>query len=230
MKKIKEELGEWYDLLHLEFTKDYMKRLSANLRVARMKTTILPLKENVFRAYRLTQPNDIKVVILGQDPYHSLIEQQPIANGLAFSCVETLDKIPPSLRNIFKELEEDIGFIPYHNPDLERWAKQGVFLLNTTLTVQQNLPNSHHDWGWKLFTHKTIETLCKMDKPIVYLLWGRIAQEYINLIPNHQCAIVSSHPSPFSAYRGFFGTKPFSRANEWLIQHKLQPINWLKDS
>lgn len=151
------------------------------------------------------------------------------ANGLAFSVDESLEKIPPSLRNIFKEIERDIGFQPYHNPDLERWATQGVFLLNRSLTTREGLAGFHSDIGWHTFTEKTIDILCKQNKHIVYMLWGKDAQQIMNKIPKHQSIITTSHPSPLSAWRGFNKSGCFSKANEYLIKHKQEPIDWLKD-
>jgi uracil-DNA glycosylase len=223
---LKSQLGDWYEILRTEFSKEYMKELSKKLRIARLYADIYPAKDDVFRAYRLTSPKNLKILILGQDPFHT----PNMANGLCFSVNEQInERIPPSLRNIFKEIESDIGFQPYHNPDLERWAKQGVMLLNTTLTVQRNMPNSHADWGWHNFTGKTIEHICNMDNPVLFMLFGRVAQQFAPMIPNHHGMIITAHPSPFSAYRGFFGTKPFSRANEWLINNNKQPIDWLKN-
>lgn len=221
---LEQQLGEWYNvnLVRYEFTKDYMRKLRAILRVERMKHTIRPSSDNVFRAYRETAPEDVKVVILGQDPY-----PHQAANGLAFSANESLEEIPISLKNIFRELESDIGFQPYHNPDLGRWARQGVFLLNTSLTVRDKQPGSHSNIGWKQFTKKTLEHLYKMDRPIVFLLWGREAHYYGTDIPQPHKVFYSSHPSPHTAVRGFFGTKPFSRANEVLEEHYNTKINWL---
>lgn len=223
---LREQLGKWYDvnLVRYEFTKEYMKKLSAILRVERMNHTIRPTKENTFRAFRLTPPDEVKVVILGQDPY-----PHESANGLAFSSNETLGDIPPSLKNIFKEVEDDIGFQPYHNPDLARWAKQGVFLLNTCLTVRDKHPGSHSDIGWQRFTKTALQHLYRQERPIVFLLWGRQAHYYGTDIPEPHKVFYSGHPSPYTAVRGFFGTKPFSRANEVLEEHYNTKIDWLKN-
>ena len=187
-----------------------------------MKHTIYPSSKNVFRAYRLTPPTRVKVCLIAQDPYpHSC------ANGLAFSSDESMEEIPRSLQNIFEEVNNDIGYQPYHNPNLERWAKQGVFLLNTSLTVRENQPGSHRNIGWRRFTDKTIEIICKKNNPVVFLLWGKQAQYFAHKISKPHRVIYSAHPSPFSAHRGFFGSKPFSRANEILKENYNFKINWL---
>ena len=224
--KIKDQIGGWYytSLLN-EFRKPYMKELSAKLRAERMYQIIHPKKENVFRAYRCTDLKDIKVVILGMDPY-----PHNYANGLAFSAEERIDqKIPASLRNIFKEVEHTEGFQPYHNPDLGRWAKQGVFLLNTRLTVRDKQPGSHLNYGWQNFTEKTIELICNKEDPVVFLLWGSLAKEYANYITAPHTYYYAPHPSPLSAYRGFLGCCHFQLANEFLKKNNKEPINWLHD-
>lgn len=223
MKTLKEQIGEWINTpLVDEFGKHYMKKLSALLRAERMKYSVQPSSEDVFKAYRLTAPDDIKVVILGQDPY-----PHKAANGLAFSCDDSLEKIPPSLQNIFKEINDDIEYRPYHDPDLSRWAKQGVFLLNTSLTVREGQPGSHSSLGWSNFTEKTLEIVCQIDRPIVFLLWGNEAQRFGNFIPSPHHVIHASHPSPWSANRGFFGSKCFSRANKFLELNYNEQIDWL---
>lgn len=223
--KLRHQLGSWANTkLKYEFQKKYMKKLSAKLRVERMKYTIYPSSENVFRAYRLTPPHNIKVVILGQDPY-----PHEAANGLAFSANESFEDNPASLNNIFREVEDDIGFQPYHNPDLERWSKQGVFLLNTALTVREDQPGSHSNIGWKRFTKKTLEVIYEKEEPVVFLLWGREAQYYGAQIPAPHHVIFSAHPSVYSAHRGFYGSKPFSRTNEFLEANNFEPIDWLEN-
>lgn len=221
---IKEQLGEWADTeLVGEFRKPYMRQLQVKLRAERIYSVVRPDKQDVFRAYRCTPLSKVKVVVIGQDPY-----PHHYANGLAFSAREDMHTdIPKSLQNIFTELEHDIGFQPYHNPDLERWAKQGVMLLNTRLTVKENIPGSHKDYGWQFFTMKTIELICKKEQPVMFLLWGNYAQTYANYIEPPHKYYCSPHPSPLSAYRGFFGSKPFSFANEFLTNNNLEPINWL---
>jgi len=223
--KLKERLGEWFNTpLRYEFGKYYMKKLHAYIRSERIKYTIFPSNYQVFRALRLTPLDDVKVVILGQNPY-----PHKAANGLAFSCDEKMESIPASLKNIFKEVEDDIGFQPYHNPDLERWAKQGVLLLNTSLTVRQNQPGSHSVYEWKIFISKIIELVCNKKDPVVFILWGRQAQYKSVLIPEHHYVIHAPRPSPYAAYTGFFGSKCFSRCNEYLKQENKPEIDWLKN-
>lgn len=181
-----------------------------------------PSKENVLKALTLTAPEDVKVVILGQDPYHT----PGAAQGLSFSVPD--DKpAQPSLRNILKELKDDIGERQSH--DLTKWAKQGVLLLNTVLTVNEGQPNSHANLGWEKFTNEIISYLDSLEQPIVFILWGNYAQKKESLI-HHKYIIKSPHPSPFSAHRGFFGSKPFSKANDYLIANGITPIDWLKEN
>lgn len=224
---IKDTFKEW-EPLQAEFRKDYMRALSARLRAERVSQTVYPQKEHVFRAYSSTALKDVKAVLLGMDPYPT----NNYANGLAFSVFEnTFKNNPKSLDNIFTELENDVGFQPYHNPDLERWAKQGVMLLNTTLTVREGQPGSHTNFGWKTFTNNTLYHICKRDTPTVFMLWGRHAHAYGNLIPTSELfhCLYAPHPSPLSAYRGFFGCRHFSQCNEFLEKHNLEPIDWLKN-
>jgi uracil-DNA glycosylase len=172
-----------------------------------------PPKEQIFRAFECTPFNNVKVVIIGQDPYHGVGE----ANGLAFSVNNGI-KTPPSLRNIFKELKDDLG-VDRVNTDLGDWAQQGVLLLNTTLTVAQNEPLSHDHFDWEKFTDRVIQRLASQSKPVVFILWGKHAQRKKALIPQkHHLIIESPHPSPLGAYRGFFGSKPFSRVNAFLSE------------
>ena len=168
---------------------------------------------------------DIKVVIIGQDPYHELHQ----ANGLAFSVNKGV-RIPPSLVNIYKEAHNDVGIdIPNHG-DLTAWAKQGVLLLNTVLTVEKGCANSHKGKGWEIFTDHIIEEMNKREKPVVFILWGRQAENKASMIDtNKHCVITSAHPSPLSAHRGFFGSKPFSRTNEFLVSQGIEPIDWRID-
>ena len=221
--KLKDHLGEWYKSpLRYEFSKQYMKKVNVNLRVERSKHDIVPDSDQVFRAFRMTSLEETKVVILGQDPY-----PHEHANGLAFSSNESLDNTPKSLQNIFKEVEDDVGFQPYHDTDLTRWAKQGVLLLNRTLTVRKGFAGSHYSLGWQRFTDKAIELVCQKEQPVVFILWGREAQYVGHKIPHHHHIIYGAHPSPYSANRGFFGTKPFSRTNEFLENNNYEPIDWL---
>lgn len=225
MSKLHEAIGEWANTpLADEFNKDYFKRLALTIKQERLKYNVFPEPENVFRAYKLTPLEDIQVVILGQDCYPT----KGNANGLAFSFTEQVGKdIPKSLKNIFKEIESDIGFSVYHNPDLERWATQGVFLLNTILTVREGKPLSHAKLGWEQFTKRTIELICEKKQPVVFMLWGKNAQQYYDMIPQQHEIIMTSHPSPLSAYAGFFGSKCFSRANKYLQIHNNKQINWI---
>lgn len=223
---LESQLGSWYDTeLRLEFRKPYMKSLQVKLRAERLYSVVRPNKENVFRAYKETRPDEVKIVIIGQDPY-----PHHFANGLCFSANETMhENIPKSLQNIFTELENDIGFQPYHNPDLGRWARQGVMLLNRILTTKDGVPQSHEDYGWQFFTLKTIELICKKEQPVMFLLWGNKAQSLSDYIVAPHSYYCSPHPSPLSAYRGFFGSKPFSHTNDFLIKHNLEPIDWLNN-
>lgn len=182
-----------------------------------------PPPELRYRALELLAPADVRVVILGQDPYHGEGE----AHGLAFSVPDGT-KMPPSLRNIFRELAEDINMAPSKATDLTRWARQGVLLLNTSLTVLPDTPGSHANIGWKLVTDAIIAALGRSDKPIAFVLWGKHAQEKRELILKNRehLLIESAHPSPFSAYRGFFGSRPFSRINQWLLAQGKPAIDW----
>lgn len=186
------------------------------------KKTIYPPKDYIFNALKLTSYKDTKVVIVGQDPYHG--EHQ--AHGLSFSVQKGV-KLPPSLQNIYKELESDLGIPPRTDGDLTGWAKQGVLMLNAVLTVEKDKAASHRNLGWEPMTDYIIKLLNKKDEPIVFILWGNFAKEKAKLItnPNHYI-IISPHPSPFSAYSGFFGSKPFSKTNDFLISKKMKPIDW----
>ena len=182
-----------------------------------------PSRDLIFRAFQLTPFNNIKVVIFGQDPYHEVNQ----AHGLAFSVL--CDKLPPSLKNIYKEMESDLNVKINQDGNLDYLAKQGVLLLNTVLTVRNGEANSHKNMGWETFTDNLIKELDKIDNPIVFILWGAKAiqkKKYINN-PNH-FIVESEHPSPLSAYRGFFGSKPFSKTNDFLISKGLEPIKWYK--
>jgi len=185
---------------------------------------IFPEQENIFNALKLTDFNNVKVVIVGQDPYHGIGE----AHGLSFSVQKGI-KIPPSLQNIYKELNDDLGIKPKDHGELSGWARQGVLLLNAVLTVEKDKASSHKGLGWELFTDYIIKLLNKKDDPIVFILWGNFAREKKKYITNSKHLIVESpHPSPFSAYNGFFGSKPFSKTNNFLIANKKEPIDWSK--
>ena len=211
----------WKPFLRAEFDKPYFKELSAFLHNEYETKTIFPRKELVFRAF-MTDLNEVKVVILGQDPYHT----PGAAEGLAFS-VPNSQSIPPSLINIYKEIDDDIGH--HNNPrgSLAAWQKQGVLLLNTVLTVEAHRPKSHSGKGWEIFTTATIEYLNRERPHLVFILWGRDARNKKSLIDTSKHLVLeSAHPSPLSAYNGFFGSKPFSKCNEFLKNHGLEPINW----
>lgn len=184
--------------------------------------TIYPPKDYIFNALKLTSFASTKVVIVGQDPYHGEHE----AHGLSFSVQKGV-KIPPSLQNIYKELQDDLGIPPKDNGDLTNWAKEGVLLLNAVLTVEKDKAASHRNLGWEPLTDYIIKCLNQKKEPVVFILWGRFAKDKAKFItnPNHYI-ITSAHPSPLSAYSGFFGSRPFSKANEFLVKNKMTPINW----
>ncbi len=212
---------KWDVLLKDEMQKLYFKELGIFVKNEYNKKTIYPEYKNVFNALRYTDYDEVKVVILGQDPYHGPNE----AHGLSFSVQEGV-KRPPSLDNIFKELYNDLG-IKRENNDLTDWAKQGVFLLNAILTVVKDSPLAHKGKGWETFTDNLIKLLNEREEPIVFIFWGAYARSKKELItnPNH-LVIESAHPSPLSASRGFFGSKPFSKANNFLVCHGIKPIKW----
>ncbi|MGL5649013.1 MAG: uracil-DNA glycosylase [Clostridium sp.] len=216
----------WSSLLKEEFSKDYYYKLMNLLNDEYKSKVIYPPREFLFEALNLTSYEDVKVVILGQDPYHGPNQ----AHGLSFS-VNPGVKIPPSLLNIYKELHSDLGYsIPNHGY-LKKWAEQGVLLLNTSLTVIQASPNSHQKIGWSIFTDKIISLINEKETPVVFILWGNNAISKKSLITNKKHLILQSvHPSPLSARRGFFSSKPFSKTNEFLIANNLTPIDWeIKD-
>ena len=217
------DLGnDWTQILKDEFEKPYYILLREFLRAEYTKHTVYPKMENIFNALRYTSFADTKVVIIGQDPYHGAGQ----AHGLCFSVQKGIDP-PPSLKNMFKELESDIGFkIPNHG-ELTNWAKQGVLMLNNVLTVREHTPNSHKGKGWEKFTDRVISELNNKETPVVFLLWGANAKTKAQLITNpiHK-KLEAPHPSPLSAYSGFFGCKHFSKANELLEKAGLVPINW----
>lgn len=183
---------------------------------------VFPPKTKILKALTTTDYNDVKVVILGQDPYHGVGE----ANGLAFSVSDGI-KLPPSLRNIYKELHDDLGIPISNKGNLECWAKEGVLLLNAVLTVEKDKPASHKNVGWETFTDTIIQKLNEKETPIVFILWGAFARSKKKYITNPKHLVIESpHPSPFSANYGFFGSKPFSRTNNFLIQNHIPPIDW----
>lgn len=212
----------WNEILAEEMEKDYYQQLQAFVQKRRAEVRVFPEEKNVFNALKLTPFESVKVVILGQDPYHGFGQ----AHGLSFS-VQKGTPLPPSLKNIYKELQEDIGGELPTEGDLSHWAKQGVLLLNTVLTVEEGNANSHKGMGWEKLTNRFIESLNKLKHPVIFILWGKPAQDKEKLItnPNH-VLLKAPHPSPLSAYRGFFGSKPFSRVNDILIQQEQTPIRW----
>lgn len=215
--------GKWNELLKEEKEKDYYLKLVDIVSEKYLSSTVYPPYEKVFSAFSLTSLENLKVVIIGQDPYFN--EGQ--ANGLAFSVGEGV-KFPPSLLNIYKELFYEFGYpIPKTNGSLEKWAKQGVLLLNASLTVQAGEANSHAKLGWQTFTDNAISLIDKLDKPVVYLLWGNYAQAKASLIHSkNACIIKTAHPSPLSANKGFFCSDCFKKANRFLLENKLDAIDW----
>lgn len=218
------ELGAWEPLLRAEFEKPYFARLAERVDAAYAEGTVFPPREKLFAAFRLTPPQRVRAVILGQDPYH----EPGQANGLAFSVDEGV-KLPPSLRNIFAELQTDCGAAAPATGDLTPWAKQGVFLLNSTLTVAAGKAASHQAFGWQTFTDAAVAALAQLPQPVAFILWGGHAQKkaaaaaasrYPRLI------LQAPHPSPLSAYRGFFGSRPFSRVNAFLAENGETGIDW----
>lgn len=216
---------KWDKILEEEYKKDYFINMLKTLQIEYRTKTIFPPKQDVFKALRLTDYDNIKIVILGQDPYHGTGE----AEGLSFSVQDGIRK-PPSLKNIFKELKDDLGYDEPESGSLIRWAKEGVLLLNSLLTVEKDKPLSHKKLGWETFTDEIIKKINEKETPVVFILWGAYARSkkvYITN-PNH-FIIESAHPSPFSARNGFFGSKPFSRANNFLISKKISPVNFKLD-
>lgn len=213
----------WKDVLSGEFEKEYFRKLTDFVRGEyKSGKTIYPKPQNIFNAFNLCPLSDVKVVIIGQDPYH----EPGQAHGLCFSVENGID-LPPSLINIYKEIESDIGHKSKTNGDLSDWARQGVLLLNSTLTVQAHLAASHSGKGWETFTDAVIRAVSENRKNVVYLLWGSFAQKKAEFVNSEQNLILkSAHPSPLSAYRGFFGNHHFSKANEYLIANGKTPIDW----
>lgn len=210
----------WQKLLPADCGKAVFRRAEETY----MTATVFPPREQVLSAFALTPPENIRVVILGQDPYH----EPGQAHGLAFSVREGV-KLPPSLVNIYKERQSDVGVLPDACGDLTRWAKQGVFLLNTVLTVEQGKANSHKDLGWQDFTDTVVEALSQLPQPIAFVLWGAQAQKKASVAANSpypRLILQAPHPSPLSSYRGFFGSRPFSQINGFLKAHGQQEIHW----
>ena len=215
-------MNRWEDFLKEEFNQAYFKDLSAKLKVAYQSETIYPPRHRVFEAFARCPYDQLKVVILGQDPYH----QPGQAHGLAFSVPKGID-IPPSLRNIFQELNHDVGCPIPNSGDLSAWANQGVLLLNSLLSVQAGQPLSHKDWGWVEFTDRVLKQCNAHPRPLVFILWGKTAQAKRDLITDGRHLILSApHPSPLSAYQGFFGSRPFTQVNDFLVKNGQKTIQW----
>ena len=214
--------NDWLQPLQKEFKKPYYRKLYDTVKREYSTYQVFPPADDIFNAFHLTPLSEVKVVILGQDPYHNVNQ----AHGLCFSVQPTVE-IPPSLENIYKELHDDLGCKIPNNGYLVTWAKKGVLLLNTVLTVRAHQANSHQNIGWEQFTDAVIEILDQQDRPMVFLLWGKPAQRKKAMLhnPNH-LILEAPHPSPLSAYRGFFGCRHFSKTNQFLEEHGLTPIDW----
>lgn len=214
--------NDWLTSIAAEFHKNYYKELYQFFKQEYTKYQIFPQADDIFSAFHLTPLSQVKVVILGQDPYHNVGQ----AHGLCFSVKPEVD-IPPSLVNIYKELQDDLGCKIPNNGYLVKWAEQGVLMLNTVLTVRAHQANSHQGKGWEQFTDAVIKAVNEQDRPIVFILWGRPAQNKKSMLNNPKHLILEApHPSPLSSYRGFFGSKPFSKTNQFLINNNIAPIDW----
>ena len=215
--------GEWLNALHDEFGNDYYRKLFSFVKEEYSTHVVYPPSDDIFNALHLTPLGDVKVLILGQDPYH----EPGQAHGLSFSVLPGKADTPPSLVNIYKELNSDLGCYIPNNGYLKKWADQGVLLLNTVLTVRAHAANSHQGKGWEQFTDAIIEKVNEQDRPVVYMLWGKPAQSKMKMLNNPKHLILTApHPSPLSAYRGFFGCRHFSKANEFLVKNGASPIDW----
>lgn len=214
--------NDWDEVLKIIFESEGFKKFYNIIENEYNTKTIFPPKDYIFNALKLTPYQNVKVVIVGQDPYHGVGE----AHGLSFSVQKGI-KVPPSLKNIYKELESDLGISPFNEGDLTYWAKQGVLLLNAVLTVEKDKPASHRKLGWERLTDYIIKTLNNKENPVVFILWGNFAKEKKELITNPKhLVLTSAHPSPYSASYGFFGSKPFSKTNDFLVKNNLNPIDW----
>lgn len=215
--------NDWLDCIQDEFKKPYYKELYQFVKKEYNTHVIYPPAEDIFNAFHFTPLSKVKVLILGQDPYHG--EHQ--AHGLCFSVLPDQPELPPSLQNIYKELQDDLGCYIPNNGYLKKWADQGVLMLNTVLTVRAHQAGSHQGKGWEQFTDAIIQAVNAQDRPIVYLLWGKPAQSKIPMLTNPKHLILKApHPSPLSAYRGFFGCRHFSQTNEFLQKNGIDPIDW----
>ncbi|HHX79087.1 MAG TPA: uracil-DNA glycosylase [Acholeplasmataceae bacterium] len=218
-------MSNWDELFENESKKEYFKKLDEFILNEYKSYKIFPPYDDIYNAFNTTPLDNVKVVIIGQDPYHN--EGQ--SHGLCFSVMPNT-KIPPSLRNIYKELQTDLGCSIPNNGYLEKWAKQGVLLLNTVLTVREKEPNSHKKKGWENFTDSAIKLINNQDRPIVFILWGRQARDKRSFLTNDKHLIIeSAHPSPLSSFQGFFGSRPFSKTNDFLMNHGIRPIEWQID-
>ena len=214
----------WHELFTKEEQKPYFRELMEFVDSEYNNGVCYPPKENIFRALELTPLKEVKAVILGQDPYH----EPDQAHGLCFSVLPRQTKLPPSLKNIYKELAEEYGSCNRPNGFLEDWGKEGVLMLNTVMTVREHSANSHKGRGWEEFTDSVLKAVNSLDRPVVYMLWGGPAQKKADLIDNPlHLVLTAPHPSPLSAYRGFFGCGHFKKCNEYLVSNKIQPINWI---
>lgn len=215
--------NDWLDAISGEFKKDYYRDLFQFVSDEYSRAVIYPPADDIFNAFHFTPLSKVKVLLLGQDPYHNVNQ----AHGLSFSVPPSQKEIPPSLQNIYKELETDCGCYIPNNGYLKKWADQGVLLLNTVLTVRAHQAFSHQGHGWEQFTDAIIEAVNAQDRPIVYLLWGKPAQSKMRMLNNPKHLILTApHPSPLSAYRGFFGCRHFSKTNEFLKANGVEPIDW----
>lgn len=217
-------LGPWRDFLKETLEGEAFQALAQRVDGAYDTAEVYPPRERLFTAFSLTPPERVRVVILGQDPYH----EPGQAHGLAFS-VQPGVKLPPSLVNIYKERESDLGILPIQDGCLTRWAGQGVFLLNTVLTVERGKANSHKDFGWQAFTDAVVASLARLPQPVAFVLWGAQAQKKAPVAAHTaypRLILQGPHPSPLSAYRGFFGSRPFSKINQFLTDHGEAPIDW----
>ena len=215
-------MTSWTEIIRVEAEKDYFKQIIATVQEDSKTCEVYPPRKDIFNAFKYCPFNQTKILILGQDPYHSLGE----AHGLSFSVPKGI-AIPPSLQNIFKELKADVGIDPPNHGCLIDWAKQGVLLLNSFLTVKKNQPGSHKNIGWQIFTNHIISLLNEKEDPVAFILWGSFARSKKSFISHQRHLILESvHPSPLSSWNGFFGSKPFSKANQWLDESGLTPIDW----
>lgn len=215
--------NDWLEAVRPEFSKPYYKELFEFVKEEYSRCVIYPPADDIFNAFHFTPLSKVKVLLLGQDPYHN--EKQ--AHGLSFSVLPEQKDIPPSLQNIYKELNSDLGCYIPNNGYLKKWADQGVLLLNTVLTVRAHNANSHQGRGWEQFTDAIIQAVNRLDRPVVYFLWGAPAQKKAAMLNNPKHLVLKApHPSPLSAYRGFFGCKHFSKCNEFLTANGIEPIDW----